>query len=566
VTPSDPQPHGIAGGPWRVVAAAWPLLLGAAVFAAFGRYGFNPTDEGFVNDAAYRILNGQVPHRDFVWARPGGTALLHIPELLLPLPLVLLSRAIALAQIIGYTILFGILVLRRPPWRWAPWEVLLGSAAVLLNLNTMLLTVWPTFDGLLLVAGGAVLQQRWMHRADPRAGRGALALAFLLYGASTLMKQSFWPAPIFGLVWLLMGSSRSTWARSVPIALGIAALAPAAYLGWMALSGGMDEMLLQFRSARPALGLELVTELPEPLLVAALTAAVALVIWVAPGGGVLVRAAAPVLVALAAGAIVVFFGLRLSGGWGSMLLWIGAGVVVVSSLRRSAIDWPGMVLLGCGWMVSLSYGLAVPNLVAGSLVLYVVVRAWEAVVSGTGRRAGLVGLAAAVAVAVPLLPVFVSERLDRTYRDRPAAELTADLGSVDADFAGVLTNPTTAAYLEQIVSCVEAYPASRVAILPDNPMIYPVLGLENPFPVVWIIPLEIRGSEDRIVDAARAIDETGDYLVLFQPVEARRLAVVDGLAKTEAGPFRDAELGERIRREFTGNPVTCGDFEGFRSP
>src|SRR5262245_45541001 len=45
-------------------------------------YGFNPTDDGFVLAAARRVLSGQVPLRDFIWVRPAGSALLHIPEVL----------------------------------------------------------------------------------------------------------------------------------------------------------------------------------------------------------------------------------------------------------------------------------------------------------------------------------------------------------------------------------------------------------------------------------------------------------------------------------------------------
>ncbi len=547
-----------------VLRAGWPVLLGVAIFVLFGRYGFNPTDEGFITEAAARVSRGQIPHLDFIWPRPGGSPYLHAPELLLPFPLVMTGRAIALAGVIGYSLLLGVLLIGRAPWRWSMAEVVMVSASVLINLNTMLLTVWPTFDGLMLVAAGAVVLRAALHRASLPMVAGA----FLLFGAAALMKQSFWPAPILGAVWLVAASPRVTLPRRGAVAVVAAAVFPVLYLVMIGLAGGLDEMFVQFSSARPAVGIELISEVAAPLVVAALGILLAALAFLrlSASTSILARLAIPTIVALVAGLVIVLFGLRLSGGWGAMLWWLAAATVAARSLRDRQVDWPGMVILGCAWMASLSWGLAVPNLVAGSLAAYLVYRAVEDGRLGETNLGRVGALAVATLFAVLILPTFVSERLDRSYRDRPLDELTAELGSVHEDFAGVVTNPMTAAYLEEMVACVEAYPASEVAILPDNPIMYPILGLANPFPVVWIIPLEIVGSEERLVDAARELDARGDYLALFQSVEARRLAVVDSLDRTDRNAFRDQALGNRIRESFNGTEITCGSFDGFWSP
>ena len=58
------------------------LFLTSICHVLFSKYGFNPTDEGFVLSATNRVLHGQIPHVDFSSVRPLGYAYLHIPELL----------------------------------------------------------------------------------------------------------------------------------------------------------------------------------------------------------------------------------------------------------------------------------------------------------------------------------------------------------------------------------------------------------------------------------------------------------------------------------------------------
>lgn len=45
----------------------------------FSKLGFNPTDDGFILAGAKRVLNGQIPHLDFVSIRPAGSYYLHGP-------------------------------------------------------------------------------------------------------------------------------------------------------------------------------------------------------------------------------------------------------------------------------------------------------------------------------------------------------------------------------------------------------------------------------------------------------------------------------------------------------
>src|ERR1035437_1441824 len=64
------------------------FLLGlglVAVLAGFNLfYGYHPSDDGFVLGFAWRVWNGEIPHRDFITIRPPLTPLIHQVWMLFP--------------------------------------------------------------------------------------------------------------------------------------------------------------------------------------------------------------------------------------------------------------------------------------------------------------------------------------------------------------------------------------------------------------------------------------------------------------------------------------------------
>jgi hypothetical protein len=258
--------------------------------------------------------------------------------------------------------------------------------------------------------------------------------------------------------------------------------------------------------------------------------------------------------------------LRYLGRWGLALGWIGLATLFgrVASARRESV---GPALLALAWMTSLSWGNPTPNLVAGSLALWIVDRHAREL---AGRASALRWLrATAVAAFVAVAVLSLHARRTHPYYDRPARELTAGLRDVAPGFGGIRTNPTTAAYLRTLRRCVERYPARSVAILPDNAALYPLLDLDNPFPSDWLFAPDAQSTSDFIVSRARELDRRGDYLVLAQSVQAFRLARLRTLpSATPDGDsfFRWSPLGRRIAAALSGTRIVCGPFAGIHAP
>src|SRR5688500_14762311 len=59
-------------------AVIW-LPVPLACHVGYSWIGFNPTDDGWLPAVARRLVEGEVPHRDFIFVRPVLSALLQVP-------------------------------------------------------------------------------------------------------------------------------------------------------------------------------------------------------------------------------------------------------------------------------------------------------------------------------------------------------------------------------------------------------------------------------------------------------------------------------------------------------
>lgn len=571
---------------WALVAlrATWPFLLVTLVFVSVGGVGFSPTDEGLIQAGAQRILRGEIPHLDVISPRPLGSAYLHTIDLLLPTPLVATSRFIGLCEIAAYTALLASLAFRRGPLKWSVIQCLLVATAILVNIHTFPVTAWHTIDGLLLTSAGFVALAVGMARRRQLV----VDLAMVLLGAAIVVKQSFAPGVALGLLWIALDARPSIGVGTRRVVRGViaAAIPGAAYTLVVLAGGALGRMWIQLTSGGGQVAHQIESELDragdaaDTLFFAACVALIVLVITdrvsrrvsapVAPAARVC-GLAARVVLTVAVIEIVVSSRLELYGAWGTLLLGLLLLVVAWRAAAGDGIDGIALLTLAVGAMAMLSWGYAVPDLVGGSLALVVVHRAWHGIdLSAIWLpRVAVAGGAAAAIVFIVIAGVVHDERTYNVYRHPTGEELTVDLGTIDDDFAGITSNAGIAAYLRQARDCVERFPASRVALLPDNAMLSPAFGLENPLPNDWMWGSELADSTTAILQAAERVGREGDYLVLFETTPAHSAAYI-GVPRhvPPDAPiyFYLSGLGEDIRNRLPGERITCGSFVGVYSP
>ncbi|HEY5628607.1 MAG TPA: hypothetical protein VIR16_03775 [Candidatus Limnocylindrales bacterium] len=547
--------------------AAAPLLFAIVLMGFVGRYGFSPADEGLVEDYAVHMLAGQIPHVDFISPRPIGSSLLHLPTLLAGGPWILEERFIAAVEFAVTSLALAFVALRERPARLGPVLVAVAMAAAAVNLHTFPLMAWYTVDGLLLVAVGYALVLQGLNASS----RWRVLVGLFLAGVAATTKQSFLPAILIALA--LAICARARWTRAGARDLAAAALAavaaPAAYVLTVAAAGGARALLTQSTNSSTGFLLApvrslLQTPMAPVVAVGGLLIVGAMVLQRRPPQG-LRRLRALATIAATVGVVGLPLLLPRVLWYGSTYGWAWFWLCAVAGATAWILDRrpdPGLLLvLSVGWMAALSWGAPYPDLVAGSLALVTLIRLWEAApVPSFDPRAVR---AAAAACAVAVLAIIIMVRLVTVYRDHPAPELTADLTPVSPALAGVLTNPVTAEYLEQIQTCVAKYRASRVALLPDGAGAYAALGLRPAMPIDWMWPPDYKGSAPMIANGAARLGRQGDVLVLWQTFDTGRLATMTSLpvATLSSRPFeRDRGLGDRLRAAFGPFNDTCGSF------
>jgi hypothetical protein len=510
--------HGI-GRAARVDGVLFLVLAPLAAHAVFSWIGFNPTDDGFVLAYGRRLLDGQVPHRDFIAIRPVGAALLHLPELLLGGEHVLAaSRLVWWCELAFVAWIWVGLVGRALAVELGVVErAALRVLALVLAAHVAPPRAWHTVDGLAVASAGIALA--W----DARTRRKVAGYAII--GAAALCKQNFLVlAPIALVV-------RGDWRRP---GCWLAAMAPAAfYAGVVGALGGGPDLAAQlgaqhglvaagigpYVSTRVAVGLvlgALAGRLPRrttdgrPRARAFAGLVAPLVVATAPVG-LLIAAATASYAHYARVPAFVLFGLAL--GRTAALLAAGDRAAARIALLAVAVAWTSAI----------SVGYPSPAYASGLLaaLLLVLDRPVEARARGYAR-AGLVVLAGLACIGSG------AARTRVVYRDRPAAELTRPLGDVLRGGAGIYTNDRTADFLADLNRAVMlAETRGRpYAILPDVPVHWVTARRPNPLPIDWPQSIELAtpALAARVDDAIDRFRGTGVFLV--QKVRADALATL----------------------------------------
>lgn len=177
----------------RLAARAVALFVPLAYLVLYAPYGMDSTDFGFFYGHPWRILQGEVPFRDFYYTKPPASLYWHAFWLwLTPEKLeVLAGKAGFLLEMLAAAWL-GTAFLRRgfDFERLGLPAPLLATAGFVYGVHSFPAMPWHTADGVL--AGAACL---WLAAACGQRTAGA-ALAGLVGAVAVLTKQSFLMAPL----------------------------------------------------------------------------------------------------------------------------------------------------------------------------------------------------------------------------------------------------------------------------------------------------------------------------------------------------------------------------------
>jgi hypothetical protein len=486
--PAPTAPTAPANALDRLGRGGWWLLLPLACHLGLSWIGFTPTDDGWMQATARRLLDGEVPHRDFIFVRPALSAALQMPIV-----------AFGGEWTIWLSRLWGWAALAAIAWLWTGLAGLRGlprflvyATATLLSAHTFPVMAWHTIDGLLLGTLAVVAVKS-----------GRFRTGFILAGCAALCRHNF---GVFApLLLLAVGGPVRSW-----FVAGACSLLPVAvYVGLVAALGGGRDFLVQIFSTQGAFrqaALDVFVARPEFGAAAV----------VGLGAGIAGRRfpSAPALLAAAAATVL------LVQLWRGPAAFIWAGFLLAGAATGAALGGGRDRLLhvaglGLAWAATISIGYNHPGLSAG-LLLILLVRA--ATLDQVARLHAPRVLALLAAVALATTVALVRARLEFPYRDLPARDLPWSVGEALPGGSGLRTHNRTIATLAELrMLALEREAAGRTyAVLTDNAAHWIRSGQRNPLPCDWPQETELGYSQElvgRFIDAIRALPPGAEIIV-----------------------------------------------------
>ncbi len=215
-----------------IPAAHFLIFIPLFTHLLFSWMGFNPTDDGFTLAYSRRILEGQVPHRDFIIIRPFLSPLIHVP---------------IVAFGYGYTYwisrLFVWMQLACIAWIWASLiDIFLNGASgvskkflfalIIFTASNSLTPImaWHTIDGLFLLSIGLYVVINTKNPVIKSSG-------YFIIGLAYLTKQCFLVFPLLALAVLGDWRKMKYWLAS--------ALPGVIYFSFLLITGALPEAGIQ---------------------------------------------------------------------------------------------------------------------------------------------------------------------------------------------------------------------------------------------------------------------------------------------------------------------------------
>jgi len=526
---------------WRT-GLAFTLVAGTAAHLLFSWIGFNPTDEGFILAASRRLLDGQVPHRDFISIRPAGPYLTFLPVVWLGGDYAIwLSRWVAWLQFAAasWWWVTALLALMRVAIGRGT-RIALAWTVMAFSVHNFPIMAWHTLDALMFTGLGMALVTR--------PGGAARLAGYAALGAAGLSRQNFallvpgflvalgdWKRPgcwiaaalpvaaataVLALLGALPDAVQQLSSKQNLLGVGFFRYLAAGYLPW-GLILGYGAMALLTGPARvkgpartPNLGPLLgtlafaavagwaVLELRYPDF--AMEQSFALF-------GVVLGAAACLTAGLGrrsrtglTGALVYGFALSLLAdltgpqpaavttavllvlGWVLRDRMADARPPEAPRPKRRAAAVAGAIALLAGWTVSISYGYSSTALLAGPLIALCFL--WPLLLLPANREARMLRATLVILLVVHAgitTVTFALTRCRNVYRDQAAWKLSRPLAGILPGGAFIRTNPFTAAFLEDLNTAVASVTPLPVVIVPDCAAWWVRSPRPNPLPIDW---------------------------------------------------------------------------------
>lgn len=498
-----------------LVAISFLVLVPLLSHFLFSWMGFTPTDEGFTLANSRRILDGQVPHRDFIIIRPFLSPLMHVPFVLFGGDYTFwLSRLFVWFELATISWLWVFIANRMMSFPFSiSNKVFISLICFAATTHIKHITAWNTIDGLFLIAIGLVLA----IRSQPRSK----LVGYFIIGLSPLCKQSF--ALVVPLSVFLLSDWRRVrnWAAAVFPALG--------YLLFLVVTHAVSDAVVQLSSRTDLYSVGFLPFTGKRLILSVILGYLSFRLAFGrssiPDQGKKWIAISMILwVPLLGAAISLWFGILMDTAFLLLGFLIGATVYLMFENAESPSGHRlSLLVLLTAWSASLSGGYNSPALMSGPILVALMALLFTRYKKNRERMFPYsLGVA-----AVLILVSFGVAKTNYIYREPPANQLTYSLGGVLPGGKHIYTNANTYAFMEDLKRAIElaGKENKEYAIYPNVAAYWVQAPKQNPLPVIWPhekYELQPPASLNRFIDAIES--KRSNTIFIVQKVSAANLA------------------------------------------
>jgi len=477
----------------------WLLILVPGILQLlYSRYGFAPTDDGFVMAYSRRILSGQLPHIDFISIRPAGSAILHSVFVLIGGDFTLyLSRLFVWFEfsfIAASSLIIAERFLRIKLNLIV--KVCLALISIFISAHFFPLMAWYTTDGIFMILLGSTVTLAGSQRSK--------YVGYFLIGFSYLCKQNFLLA---ALVAPFIFSDWKNWRIWLAVFLpGFFYLLPALFTG-----DYIDYTSQLFTQSNIQLTGVIAYKYSYPFLQSIVVGSLMSALFYLPPFKFRKR---KYYLALCAGSLLLFWTLKdylpqLSSlkylTIGSFALaGIFTGNLIVASVS-GLFPWKfvkfnlyiGLIV----WSASISIGYNNPTLGCGlliSMLLIQIIYLWQHTLTDrtTFQAFTILSALSTLLLLTFTFYYFDSGRKMLIYEDLPQNRLKSSLAGRLYGGRGILTNSSTAAYYDDLNATISSLAGKTYAILPENAAYWIKASQQNPLPIDWPNNFEVNAKTE----------------------------------------------------------------------
>lgn len=502
--------------------------------------------------------------------RPAFSALIHLPEVALTSHMLAISRLVVICQL-AWIAFASIRILYCDSRIYDNMKTFgLFVLVFVINTNSWPIMAWHTIDGLFVSVTAL-----WLLFCKSGVHKYAFVtwvMMWLLAGIAPLIKQGFILLPF--VIFLALFKQRQFLALKIS---WVGIIPPLAYLVAVGgLSGGLSD---QFYSMGAREHYRRVRGVIEYFISNSfgLTSVVFYVFLIFLIKNYQKRKSnfPRVILTLVSLYWLVFFLVGQENmvgywSWTTMLLALLTLCFFGQSMTRSL---PLITLIVVGVAVSMSWGVPTPGLLGGTFFLGSLKILTQSISSDiahsrTNRR--LFGnfnelitekLLSRIMLTL-IIPSVLISRIEYPFAEPEFSRITEK--STLRNFEWVRMSLQSREYLKSIDVCLKRYPSKKVALIPDNAGLYPLLGLRNPFSIDWFLQEEVtKDRQTKFTEDIESLNNSQDWLVLMQSYPTVALRTLSKSQVYQRGPrFSWVPDDKGLLKRLNGENVVCNSFIG----